>query len=166
ALSFLTLEDQVLADGATWLDAQLVAKDRIALRGDRFGAEVNEALSQREEQLIAQDLAERDGQTMRYQRNLLKLLRQREVAHAGEKLSKEMGMAFSPTRDGDRIDGVYRRPVRLASGKFAVIEKSQEFTLVPWRPVLERQRDQTVGGVMRGSTASFEFGKKRGIGIG
>ena len=166
ALSFLTLEDQVRADGATWLDAQLLAKDRVALRGDRFGADVAEALSQREEQLIAQDLAERDGQTMRYQRNLLKLLRQREVADAGDKLSKETGLAFTPTRDGDRFEGVYRKPLRLASGMFAVIEKSKEFTLVPWRPVLERQRGQTVGGVMRGATASFEFGKKRGIGIG
>ncbi len=165
ALSFLSLEDQVQADGATWLDAQLVAKDRVALRGDRFGADVAEALSQREEHLIAQDLAERDGQTMRYQRNLLKLLRQREVAHAGEKLAKEMGLTYLPTRDGDRIEGVYRKPVRLASGKFAIIERSKEFTLVPWRPVLERQRGQTVGGVMRGATASFEFGKKRGIGI-
>ena len=166
ALSFLTLEDQVQADGATWLDSQLVAKEPVALRGGRFGADVAEALSQRQEQLIAQDLAERDGQTMRYQRNLLKLLRQREVADAGDKLAKETGLAFAPTGDGERFEGVYRKPVRLGSGKFAVIEKSKEFTLVPWRPVLERQRGQIVGGVMRGATASFEIGKKRGIGIG
>ena len=166
ALSFLSLEDQVRADGATWLDAQLVAKERVALRGDRFGADVAEALSRREEQLIAQDLAQRDGQTMRYQRNLLKLLRQREVADAGDRLAKETGLAFAPMRDGERFEGVYRNPVRLASGKFAVIEKSKEFTLVPWRPVLERQRGQMVGGVMRGATASFEIGKKRGMGIG
>ena len=166
ALSFLSLEDQVRADGATWLDSQLVAKEPVALRGGRFGADVAEALSQRQEQLIAQDLAERDGQTMRYQRNLLKLLRQREVADAGDRLAKETGLGFAPTRDGERFEGVYRKPVRLASGKFAVIEKAQEFTLVPWRPVLERQRGQTVGGVMRGTAASFEFGKKRGIGIG
>ena len=166
ALSFLSLEDQVQADGATWLDAQLVAKARVALRGNRFGADVAEALSQRQEQLIARDLAERDGQTMRYQRNLLKLLRQREMAEAGDRLSKETRLAFAPTRDGERFEGVYRKPVRLASGKFAVIEKSKEFTLVPWRPVLERQHGQMVGGVMRGATASFEIGKKRGMGIG
>lgn len=165
-LSFLSLEAQVKAGGATWLDSQLVSKEPLSLRGDRFGADVAEALSQREEQLIVQDLAERDGQTVRYQRNLLKLLRQREVADAGEMLSKEMGLTFSPTQDGDRIEGVYRKPVRLASGKFAVIEKSKEFTLVPWRPVLERQRGQTVGGVMRGGSVSFEFGKKRGMGLG
>ena len=91
------------ADGATWLDAQLVAKERVALRGDRFGADVAEALSRRKEQLIAQDFAERDGQTMRYQRNLLKLLRQREMVDAVDRLSKEMGLAYAPTQDGDRI---------------------------------------------------------------
>lgn len=58
---------------------------------------------------------------MRYQRNLLKHLRQRELAAAGKKLSKEIGLAFAPTRDGDRIVGVYRKPLRLTSGKFAVI---------------------------------------------
>ena len=103
---------------------------------------------------------------MRYQRNLIKHLRPRDLAAAGKKLSKEIGLAFAPTRDGARFEGVYRKPGRLASGKFAVIEKAQEFTLVPWRPVLERQRGKAVGGVMRGATASFEFGKKRGMGIG
>lgn len=48
----------------------------------------------------------------------------------GDKRAKETGLAFTPTRDGDRIEGVYRKPLRLASGKFAVIEKSKEFTLV------------------------------------
>ncbi|MDJ0683720.1 MAG: relaxase/mobilization nuclease and DUF3363 domain-containing protein [Alphaproteobacteria bacterium] len=165
ALSFLSLEAQVKADGATWLDIQLVAKEPMPLRGERFGAAAAEALHQREEQLIAQGLAKRDGQAVRYQRNLLKLLRQRELAAAGEKLSKEIGLSFVETQDGDRIEGIYRRPAQLASGKFAIIEKSKEFTLVPWRPVLERQRGQRVGGVMRGATASFDFGKKRGIGI-
>ena len=130
-LSFLSLEAQMNADGATWLDSQLVAKEWVVLRGDCFGASATEALHRREEQLITQDLAERNGQTMRYQRNLLKLLRQRGVANARERLSKQMRLVFSPTQGSDRIDGVYRKPVRLASGKFAVIEKSKEFTLVP-----------------------------------
>lgn len=73
---------------------------------------------------------------MRYKRNLLKHLRQRELAAAGKKLSKEIGLAFAPTRDGARFEGVYRKPGRV------------------------------VGGVMRGATASFEFGKKRGMRIG
>ncbi|MEQ8178554.1 MAG: relaxase/mobilization nuclease and DUF3363 domain-containing protein [Nitratireductor sp.] len=165
-LSFLSLEAQVNADGATWLDRQLLAKEPATLRGERFGAESAQALHRRQEHLMEQGLAERDGKTIRYQRNLLRALRQRELAAAGEKLAKETGFAFVETRDGDRIDGVYKRPIHLASGKFAIIEKSKEFTLVPWRPVLERQRGKLVGGVMRGSSMSFDFTKKRGIGIG
>lgn len=165
-LSYLSLDRQVNADGATWLDRQLLAKEPTTLHGGRFGAEATEALHRREQHLIAQGLAERDGQKIRYQRNLLRLLRQRELAAAGEKLAKEIGLPFAATNDGDRIEGVYRRPLRLASGKFAVLESSKEFTLVPWRPVLERRRGQAVGGVMRGSSVSFEFEKKRGIGLG
>ena len=54
----------------------------------------------------------------------------------------------------------------LASGKYTVIKKSKKFTLIPWRPVLSRQCDKMVGGVMRGSSVSFDFTKKREIGIG
>jgi type IV secretory pathway VirD2 relaxase len=165
-LSFLSLEAQIGADGATWLDRQLLTKEPTALRGERFGAEAAQALRRRREHLIEQGLAEREGQHVRYQRNLLRLLRRRELAAAGEKLAKETGLAFTETQDGDRIDGAYKRSIRLASGKFAVIEKSKEFTLVPWRSVLERQRGKMVGGVMRGSSVSFDFAKKRGIGIG
>jgi hypothetical protein len=45
-----------------------------------------------------------------------------------------------------RIEGIYRRHVDLASGRFAVIEKSREFTLVLWRPVLERNLGKSVSG--------------------
>lgn len=165
-LSFLSLEAQVTSDGATWLDRQLVTKEPMALRGERFGAESAQAVRRRQEHLIEQGLAEREGQHVRYRPNLLRLLRRRELAATGEKLARETGLAFVETRDGDRIEGIYRRPIRLASGKFAVVEKSKEFMLVPWRPVLERQRRKLVTGVMRGSSVSFDFAKKRGIGIG
>ncbi len=166
ALSFLSLDSQVKAGGATWLDRQLVGKEPAPLRGNRFGVAAADALRQRQDHLMEQGLAERDGQIVRYQRNLLCVLRQRELASAGDKLGKEMGIKYVETQDGGRIEGIYRRPVHLATGKFAIIAKSKEFTLVPWRPVLERQRGNVVGGVMRGSSVSFDFTKKRGIGIG
>ena len=64
------------------------------------------------------------------------------------------------------VEAWCRQPVWLASGKYTVIKKSKKFTLIPWRPVLSRQRGKMVGGVIRGSFVSFDFGKKRGIGIG
>lgn len=162
-LSFLSLEALTSAGGATWLDRQLLAKERLSVRGDRFGAAVTEALERRTDHLVDEGLARRDDQTVRFQRNLLRVLRQRELAATGDKLAKELGVDFVPLHDGEQVEGVYRRPVQLASGKFAVIAKSKEFTLVPWRPVLERQRGKIVGGIMRGSSVSFDFGKKRGI---
>lgn len=165
-MSSFSLDQMGETEGATWLDRQLVAERPEPLRVGAFGREAEDAIGRRRRWLMRQGLAkEVDGRTV-YQRNLLRELRRREVSVAADRLSKELGKPFAAPLDGERIEGVYRRPLRLASGKFAVIEKSKEFTLVPWRSVLERQRGQIVGGVMRGATASFEFGRKRGIGIG
>lgn len=35
------------------------------------------------------------------------------------------------------------------SGKFALVENSHEFTLVPWRPVIDRQLGSKVTGMCR-----------------
>lgn len=163
-MSSLGLDRMAETEGATWLDRQLLAERPEPLRHDGFGREAQDAIARRRRWLLSQGLAkERDGRTV-YQRNLLTELRRREVSAAADRLSKELGKSFAVPLDGERIEGVYRRPVRLASGKFAIIEKSKEFTLVPWRAALERQRGKVVGGIVRGSAISFVFGKKRGIG--
>jgi type IV secretory pathway VirD2 relaxase len=163
-LSYLSVDRQIGADGATWLDRQLVGTAHVELQGERFGAEASAAMHRRLEHLIEQGLAERQDDGVRYRRNLLRLLRQRDLAAAGERLAKETRMTFVETPDGSRAEGVYRRSVQLSSGKFAMLENSKEFTLVPWRPVLERQRGKMVSGVVRGSAVSFELSRKRGLG--
>ncbi len=165
-LSFLSLEEQVAARGATWLDQQLLAEQPPAPRGERFGADAMKALRRRREYLAGQGLAEEGKAGWRYRRNLLQYLRRRELTAVGERMAGEKGLAHVPAREGERISGVYSGAVRLASGKFAVIETSKEFSLVPWRPVLERRRGQTITAITRGESVSFEFGKKRGLGIG
>ncbi len=59
---------------------EALAKKPTPLRGERFGAAASDALHQRQDHLIEQGLAERDGRTVRYQRNLLRLLRRRALA--------------------------------------------------------------------------------------
>jgi hypothetical protein len=54
-----------------------------------------------------------------------------------------------------------KRHVDLAQGRFALIEKSREFTLVPWRDVLEKQIGKQVGGIMRESGVSWTIGRGR-----
>ncbi len=93
---------------------------------------------------------------------MLNTLGRRVLARVCARLAEEMGIAFRETRDGQRVEGVYRRALNLASGKYALIEKSREFTLVPWRPVLERSRDKPVSGMVRGQSISWTLGRDRG----
>lgn len=55
--------------------------------------------------------------------------------------------------------------MQLASGKYALIENSRAFTLVPWRPVIEHELGKEVAGLVRGNDISWEFGRKRSLGI-
>ena len=50
----------------------------------------------------------------------------------------------------------------MVSGRFALVEKSREFTLVPWRPVLEPHVGKAVSGIMRADGISWSFGRSRG----
>jgi hypothetical protein len=92
---------------------------------------------------------------------MIALLRQRELARVGAQLSGELDLHYVEARSGARIEGVYRRRIDLASGRFAVIEKSLEFSLVPWRPVLERNLGKPVSGIVRGDAISWTLGRKR-----
>jgi len=70
--------------------------------------------------------------------------------------------AFVESIPGVRVDGVYRQTVDQASGRFALIEKSLEFTLVPWRPALERHIGRTVSGIPHGDGFDWTIGRGRG----
>ena len=75
-------------------------------------------------------------------------------------------MPFRMAENGERIAGTYRQSVQLVSGKYALVERSREFTLVPWRPVIDKQLGQQVTALVRGDGISWEFGRTRGLGIG
>ena len=160
-LSSLPVSRQIGMDGATWLDRELVADQPTQLRKAGFGYEVSEALAKRQRWLIQQGLIQIEGDQVAYRTNLLTELRSRELARTGGQLSKELGLRYTETKSGERIEGVYRGAVELSSGKFAVIEKSREFTLVPWRPILERNLGQSVSGIMRDDTISWTLGRQR-----
>jgi hypothetical protein len=74
-------------------------------------------------------------------------------------------MDYVAATTGQEIRGIYRRSVSLTSGRFAIIERAQDFTLVPWRPVLERAKGQSVSGIVGGEGISWSIGKRRGLGV-
>jgi len=63
------------------------------------------------------------------------------------------------------VGSTYRRAITLASGKFAVIQRDEHFTLVPWRAILERHRGREVVGVVRGMGVSWQLGMQRDRGL-
>ena len=85
---------------------------------------------------------------MVFARDLLNTLRRRELDAAAATLSAETGLSHRPSAEGEHVSGVYRRRVRLASGRFAIIDDGMGFQLVPWRPALEQQLGRHVSGVI------------------
>ena len=163
--SDLSIETQVTASGATWLDRQLLAKEP-PLSGGGFGAEVRDAMEARIDHLAEEGLARRQGQRAVFARDLLATLRQRELEDAAAKLSAEAGLAYQPTIEGEHVSGVYRQRVTLASGRFVMIDDGLSFQLVPWRPALEKELGREVRGVMApGGNVEWSLGRKRGLGL-
>ena len=145
--SDLSIEAQVTASGATWIDRQLLAKDP-PLSGGGFGAEVRDAMDRRADHLIEEGLARRMGQRIIFARDLLNTLRRRELDDAVAKLSTDTGLAHHPSAEGEYVAGTYRQRVTLASGRFAMIDDGLGFQLVPWRPALEQKLGQHVAGTL------------------
>ena len=138
--SDVTLDRQVTADGATWLDRQAIAREPFALASTGFGAEVKEAMEKRADHLVERGLASCDGGGIRYARNLIATLRQRELETLGRSLAGTSGIPFRQSGEGDPVTGAYRQRFNLASGRFAMIDDGLGFELVPWSPSLEKQR--------------------------
>jgi len=163
--SDLTVEAQVTAPGATWIDRQLLAKE-VTLSGSGFGAEVREAMDRRIEQLAEEGLARRQGQRVIFARDLLDTLRKRDLNAAAARLSIETGLTYRPSVEGEHVAGVYRQRLTLSSGRFAMIDNGLGFQLVPWRPALEQQLGRQVSGVLApGGNVDWDFGRKRGLGL-
>lgn len=161
----LPLEQQVRAVGATWLDQQLISGNR-ELVDKGFGKEVREALRQRADFLVEQGLAERLGQRVVLARNLLATLRGRELTAAAREISEQTGMQYRPTAEGQRVSGIYRRSVQLASGRYALLDDGVGFSLVPWKPVIEQKLGQSVSALIQGNSVSWQLGRQRGPSIG
>ncbi|MFN3438202.1 MAG: DUF3363 domain-containing protein [Acidovorax sp.] len=161
--SHLPIEQQVRAIGATWLDGNLVVDGGVASQG--FGAQVRDAMQLRGDFLAEQGLAERQGQRIVLSRNLLTTLRDRELTAVGKALQDKSGHIYRPLQDGQQASGVYSRSIQLTSGRFAMLDDGMGFSLVPWRRVIEQRLGQQLIAVVRGSSATWNLGRQRGISI-
>lgn len=165
-LSAFDLERQIEAEGATWLDRRLVGRGSADLVAAGFGQDVQRAMDRRREHLIGQGdaISHGDGRIF-YRRNLLATLEQHDVVSTGAALATSRSLPFRATSDGETVQGIFKQTVQLSSGKFALVENAHEFTLVPWRPVIETQLGREVMGVVQGGSVSWQLGRKLGLGL-
>ncbi|MGJ0239942.1 relaxase/mobilization nuclease RlxS [Novosphingobium fluoreni] len=160
-LSAQPLDRQVDADAATWIDRELVSGVPEPVRDAGFGHDVRDAQARRRQWLVAQGFAEEAGGGTTFPTGMIAALQRRELLRVAGQLSEELQKPFREAVESARVEGVYRRPVDLVSGRFALIERSRDFTLVPWRSVLERQVGKSVSGLMRGDGISWSIGRGR-----
>jgi len=165
-VSAARLEQQIGVDGATWLDRRLVSNESSDLASSGFGQQVREAIDRRREHHIDRGDATpgANGGTL-YRRNLLATLRAREIERIGSEIAATKNLPFRAATDGETVSGKFTGTVQLSSGKFAVVEQSHEFTLVPWRPVIDLQLGREVSGIVQGGSVSWQLGRQRGLGV-
>jgi hypothetical protein len=160
-LSSRPLEALARADAATWLDTRLADLRTTSPRGAGFGAEVLAAEEQRRRWLAEQGLAVVRSGRFRMAADALEQLRRRELLRVAQGLSQELGLPLGETGMDERVAGFYRRRVDLMSGRLALIERAHDFTLVPWRQVLDRHLGKPVSGLVRGGRVSWTVGRER-----
>jgi len=80
-------------------------------------------------------------------------------------MAEGKGVPFRAAGDGETVSGKFTGTLQLSSGKFAIVEKSHEYTLVPWRQVIDRQLGREARGIVQGEAVSWQLGRQRGLAL-
>jgi len=171
-LSPTGLDQQIGHDGATWLDRELVSRQRVALAGEGFGREVKAALDERKRVLVdAGHVTDLGNGHVRAPKNLIQRLEAADIERTGKALAAERGLPWRPAAPGNSISGQLVGSTQLSSGRFAMLETLSGdgglgFSLVPWQPVLDNRIGQHISGIMRNDGGiEWSLGRKRGLGL-
>jgi len=159
--SRLPLAELTQTMGKTWLDTQLM-EGGVEKDASGFGQEVETVRAQRQKFLLSQKLIQRSS---RVTQTTLDTLEKMDLDAAGKALSQQLGKPYKVASEAGRISGIYREAIERPSGKYAIIEKSKEFMLVPWRDTMDRNLGKSISGVVKGQRISWTLTKARGQSI-
>ena len=155
-----TLAQMTKAIGATWLDEQLRDNDD-SLAPLGFGKQLQQARQLRRQFLMEQGYNVTQGK--RLNQSVLDDLETRDLASAGQAYGNSSYRDYVPTKAAGRVSGKYVGAINRPSGKYAVLEKSLEFTLVPWRENMDTQLGRELFGQVRSGSFSWSVGRGRGL---
>ena len=133
-LSALSLDQQIGSEGATWLDRELMARDRTAIADSGFGRQVKTALNGRARQFVNMRLATAKNGNVQIPVSTVATLERREIERVGQQMARERGLTYMPSNAGEHVSGRLAGVASLISGRFAMIENGLGFQLVPWLP--------------------------------
>ncbi len=158
--SRVNLQTMRTAIGATWLDEHLRDHDdNVTARG--FGGEVEQARVARRAFLHREGVLK--NMTDRIDDKILATLNRRDMEAAAKSVAQKLGKEFTPAPRSGRISGKYVERLDRPGGRYAVIERAKDFSLVPWREVMDRNLGKQISGAVRGNRISWTLGKNRGI---
>ncbi|WP_072386556.1 DUF3363 domain-containing protein [Hyphomicrobium sp. CS1BSMeth3] len=163
-LSPVGLQEQVAYDGPTWLDQGIVARWQPEPGLPGFAAEVRAAIATRGRWLEERQLASHSptGHIQPAQ-SMMRTLRQSETERLVQFMSRQLKSSYAPVEPGTRITGVYERAITTPSGRLAVIQREDTFTLAPWRPALEPFRGQAVVGMIGPNRVTWGLDRGRAL---
>lgn len=148
--SRLTLKQMETARGVTWLDRKLLNEGGGPNLPGRFGASMAMRRS------VLETLGVTKNEDGSFGEKALKDLQALDLQDAAASLSSETGKAYAALGNRRDVNGIYREAIERPSGKFAVIERSREFTLVPWRPIMERRLGRSISGRVSAGGISWD----------
>ncbi|MBL4800866.1 MAG: DUF3363 domain-containing protein [Emcibacter sp.] len=153
------LDQLTEGEGYTMLDRHLDGTEKIPLSAGGFGNKINQATIQRRNWLLRQELIQQKGDQFIYPKNFQSQLTRRELTKIAATISSQTGQQYSPMQNKGEVSGTYIRKLNLRSGQYAVLEKSKEFTLVPWRSVMDRAKGQVIFGVISRGNINWTIGR-------
>lgn len=159
--SRLSLEQMTGAVGRTFLDEELLA-NKSENQAAGFGEDVEEAKQKRIAFLRSQNVISSGNEVSE---GTLKSLETMDLEGAAKAVGRGLEKPYKPKPEDGRITGIYRQAIDRPSGRYAVIEKSKEFTLVPWRKTMDRNLGKSISGLIRGQSISWTLTKGMGRNI-
>jgi len=153
------LSQMETARGVTWLDERLVE------HGPEGVADKVMHASILKRQTELKKMGYTFGKDGRLQASAIDQLRDMDLSSASNGLSETYGKSYTPLGDARQVEGVFQETIERPSGKFAVIERSRDFTLVPWRPVMEKSLGRSISGRISGGGISWDVTKQRGLSL-
>jgi len=155
-----SLQQMKKAIGATWLDEHLRDHDAsLAPRG--FQSDLQTARQARRAFLIKQGFEVETGQ--RLSQDVLTRLEQADLNEAAKAYGRAQHLDYRAAAVSGKAHGKLVGTIERPSGKYAILEKSHEFTLVPWRENMKRQMGRELSGQMRSGTFSWSVSRARGL---